>query len=138
MRKALLFAMAAVLPATLPATGALANPCGFDESRRMVVKGYGVGQTAIPVEEKRRLAEFAETAKFRDGVCVFAQVDEQGSKEANVRVATRRAENVRSFLISQGVPARAIETRRQVEAFTLFGLLPSDQSDDRRVYVTHN
>lgn len=134
LRKALLLVIAVVLPATV----ALANPCGFEERRRMVVKGYDVGQTAIPADEKRRLAEFAETAKFRDSICVFAQVDKQGSKEANIRVATGRAENVRSFLIGQGVPAGAIEIRKQVEAFTLFGLLPSDQSDDRRVYVTHN
>lgn len=122
----------------LPAGAALANPCGFKERGRMVVTGYAVGQTAIPAEQKPRLAEFAETARFRDGVCVFAQVDKQGSKEANERVVAGRAENVRRFLLGKGVPANAIRIGKQAEAFTLFGLLPADQDDDRRVYVTHN
>ena len=117
---------------------ALANPCGFSERGRLVVTGYDVGETAIPADQKAKLDEFAETAKFRDGVCVFAQVDEQGSKEANVRVATKRAETVRKYLISQGVPAEAIKMAEQEEAFTFFGLLSKDQKNDRRVFVTHN
>ena len=104
----------------------------------MVVTGYDVGQTAVPAEEKPRLAKFAETARFRDGICIFAQVDDQGSESANRRVADGRAENVRRFLLSKGVPEQAIRVSRQEKAFTLFGLLPSNQDDDRRVYVTHN
>ena len=118
--------------------GAMANPCGFEERGRMVVTGYGVGQTAIPGDQKPKLAEFAKTAKFRDGICIFAQVDAQGSEAANKRVADGRAENVRRFLISSGVPAGAMRIGRQDKAFTLFGILPADQDDDRRVYVTHN
>lgn len=79
-----------------------------------------------------------DTARFRDGVCVFAQVDKQGSKEANIRVADGRADAVRRFLISKGVPAGAIKIGKQEEAFTLFGLLKEDQDDDRRVFVTFN
>lgn len=131
------FVLAALL-AALPAGAALANPCGFAERGRMVITGYAVGQTAIPDDQKQKLAEFAETAKFRDGVCVFAQVDKQGSKAANERVAEGRARNVRAFLMARGVPDDSIRTRMQTEAFTLFGLLPKDQEDDRRVYVTHN
>lgn len=126
------------LMAALPAGAALANPCGFEERGRMVVTGYDVGQTSIPADQKPGLVEFAKTAKFRHDVCVFAQVDKQGSKAANQRVANGRAENVRRFLLDQGVPDDAIEIGLQKEAFTLFGLLPSDQGDDRRVYVTHD
>jgi hypothetical protein len=133
MRAIVLAAALAALPAA-----ALANPCGFEERGRMVVTGYGVGQTAVPGDQKAKLAEFAETAKFRDGICVFAQVDKQGSKEANERVAEGRADKVRRFLMAKGVPGDAIRIGRQAKAFTLFGLLPSDQDDDRRVFVTHN
>lgn len=122
----------------LAAGPALANPCGFGEQGRMVVTGYAVGATAIPADQKARLDEFIETAKYRDGVCVFAQVDKQGTKEANIKVATGRAEAVRKYLVSKGVPADAIKIAKQEEAFTFFGLLPSDQQDDRRVFVTHN
>jgi hypothetical protein len=123
---------------TLFATPALANPCGFSERGRMVVVGYGVGATAVPGDQKAKLAEFAETAKFRDGVCVYAQVDAQGSEAANKRVAKGRADAVRKFLLSKGVPADEIKIGKQEKAFTLFGLLSSDEDDDRRVLVTHN
>jgi len=130
--------MLLALAAALPAGAALANPCGFEERGRIVVTGYGVGQTAIPAGQKPRLAEFADTAKHRDSICVYAQVDEQGSEAANERVAAGRAENVRRFFRAWGVPDGAIRIGAQAQAFTLFGLLPADQDDDRRVYVTHN
>ena len=123
---------------TLAAAPAFANPCGFEERGRMVVVGYGVGATAVPADQKAKLTKFAATAKFRDGVCVFAQVDKQGSEAANIRVANGRAEAVRKFLLSEGVRADTIRVGKQEKAFTLFGLLPSDQDADRRVYVTHN
>ncbi len=80
---------------SLAVTPALANPCGFEEQGRMVVVGYGVGVTAVPADQRARLANFAATAKFRDGICVFAQVDKQGSEAANIRVANGRAGAVR-------------------------------------------
>ena len=122
----------------LGAGQALANPCGFEEQGRIVVTGYAVGATAVPADQKERLDKFIETAKFRHEICVFAQVDKQGTKEANIKVATKRAEGVRKYLVSKGVPADAIKIAKQEEAFTFFGLLPSDQDDDRRVFVTHN
>jgi hypothetical protein len=135
MRRLTLPLAAALILAAAPA---LANPCGFDERGRMVVVGYAVGATAVPGDQKPRLAEFAETAKFRDEVCIFAQVDKQGSDAANVRVADGRADGVRKYLISKGVRADAIKIGKQEKGFTLFGLLKEDQDDDRRVYVTHN
>jgi len=122
----------------LAAGQALANPCGFEERGRVMVTGYAVGATAIPADQKEGLDKFIETAKFRDGVCVFAQVDKQGSEEANIKVATKRAETVRKYLISKGVKAEAIKVAKQEEAFTFFGLLKEDQQKDRRVFVTHN
>ncbi len=120
------------------ATPALANPCGFEERGRMVVTGYAVGATAVPADQKEKLAKFAATAKARDGVCIFAQVDAQGSEEANKKVAKKRAGAVQKFLLSKGVPVEAIKVAEQDKAFTLFGLLKSDQGKDRRVLVTHD
>lgn len=128
---------AAVFAATLVSGAALANPCGFEERGRMVIKGYPVGETSIPADQRERLSEFAETAKFRFQICVFAQVDKQGSDAANRRVVDGRAANVRRFLIDRGVRPDAITIATQEEAATFFGLLPSDQDDDRRVMVTH-
>jgi hypothetical protein len=117
---------------------AFANPCGFEEKGRMVVVGYAVGATAIPADQKAKLAEFAETAKFRYGICVYAQVDKQGSEAANLRVANGRAAAVKKFLLSKGVKNDAIKIGKQEEGFMLFGLLPKDQDDDRWVLVTHD
>jgi hypothetical protein len=123
---------------SLAATPALANPCGFEEKGRMVVVGYAVGATAVLADQRARLAKFAATAKFRDGICVFAQVDKQGTEAANIRVANGRAGAVRRFLLSKGVRGDTIQIGKQEKAFTLFGLLSSDQDDDRRVMVTHD
>ena len=128
----------AALAFGLLATPALANPCGFSESGRVVIKGYAVGATAVPEDQKSRLAEFADTAKHRFHICIFAQVDKQGSKDANRKVAQARADGVRAFLAQHGVPADAMTVAKQEEAMTFFGLLSSDQPDDRRVMVTHD
>lgn len=131
------FAILTVILA-LGATSALANPCGFDEAGKVVVVGYATGATAVPADQKEKLAEFAETAKHRFEICIFAQVDKQGSKAANERVAEGRAKAVRDFLKTKGVKADTIKIATQDKAFTLFGLLKDDQDDDRRVMVTHN
>ncbi|MEM8791867.1 MAG: OmpA family protein [Pseudomonadota bacterium] len=128
----------AALALTLAAGAASANPCGFPEAVRLVVKGYPIGGTAVPAEQRERLSKFAETAKDRFEICVFAQVDKTGSDAANQRVAEGRAQGVVNYLVNQGVPARYIEVAKQEEALTFFGLLPDNQDDDRRVVVTHD
>ncbi|MCL5776365.1 OmpA family protein [Limibaculum sp. FT325] len=120
------------------ATAAFANPCGFSESGRVVIKGYPVGSTTIPKDQVERLEKFAETASRRFGICILAQVDKQGTKAANEKVAKGRAQKVRDFLIKHGVKPDSIKIALQDEAVTFFGLLSSDQDDDRRVVVTHD
>ncbi len=117
----------------LLATPVLANPCGFEEQGRMVVVGYAVGATAVPADQRAKLAKFAATAKFRDEICVFAQVDKQGSEAANIRVANGRAGAVRRFLLAKGVRADTITLGKQEKAFTLFSLLSSDQPSTRSI-----
>ena len=128
----------AMAMAFLMVAPALAGPCGFDEVGRLVIKGYAIGATAVPAEQKARLAKFAETAKHRFGICIFAQVDATGSDAANKKVAQARADGVRKFLASHGVPNDVMTIEKQEKAFTLFGLLSDDQANDRRVVVTHD
>ncbi|MEM0943219.1 MAG: OmpA family protein [Pseudomonadota bacterium] len=120
----------------LAAGPVLAAACGAGGGGMTVIE-YETGVTALSAEDKARLATFAETAKFRDAVCIFAQVDAQGSEAANVQVAEGRAKTVERYLVSQGVPADRILIAKQEEAFTFFGLLPDNRSNDRRVTVTY-
>jgi len=124
--------------AALAAAPALANPCGIDQARSATVKGYDVGQTAMPEDQEKRLIEFADTAAHASNVCVFAQVDKQGAPAANQEVADARAAAVVRFLTDLGVKPDRIQTATQAEAVTLFGLLDNDQPDDRRVVVSHD
>lgn len=120
------------------AGAASANPCGFSAAQTITVKGYAIGATSVPKDQQERLAKFAETAKARFEICVFAQVDKTGSEEANRKVADARANGVVNFLVKEGVPKEHIMVAKQEKALTFFGLLSDDQADDRRVVVTHN
>lgn len=113
-----------------------AAPCGAGGDGMTIIE-YDTGVTSLTEEDRARLATFAETAKFRDAVCIFAQVDAQGSEAANIQVAEGRARTVQRYLVSQGVPEDRIEIAKQEEAFTFFGLLPDDRGNDRRVTVTY-
>ncbi len=126
---------AAILVAVM-ALPAAAAECGAGGSGAVTVN-YDTGQTKLTKEHRARLAEFAETAKYRDAVCVFAQVDAQGTAEANKRVANARADNVRRFLVDQGVPEDRILIATEEEGQTLFGLFGDDQKNERRVTVSY-
>ena len=122
----------------LSAGVANANPCGFSEAKTITIKGYAIGATAVPKDQQERLAQFADTAKARFEICVFAQVDKTGSDEANRKVAQSRADGVVNFLVKRGVKREHIQIAKQEEALTFFGQLPDDQKDDRRVVVSHD
>ncbi|MEM9044806.1 MAG: OmpA family protein [Pseudomonadota bacterium] len=117
---------------------AAANPCGFSEAATITIKGYPINGVTVPKDQQERLARFAETAKERAEICVFAQVDKTGSEEANRKVSEARANGVVRFLRDKGVAKENIQVATQEAAFTFFGLLPEDQSDDRRVVVSHD
>ncbi len=123
------FAAALAIPA-------YAAECGAGGKGQTTVF-YDTGKTAVTAQHKRDLAEFIDIAKSRDAVCVFAQVDAQGSDAANKRVADARANNIRRYLISQGVPAGNILIAKEDSSFTLFGLLDADQKNERRVTVSY-
>ena len=125
--------LALVAMMALPAAAA---ECGKGGEGPVTIE-YDTGKSAVTAEHKRVLTEFARTAKHRDWVCIFAQVDAQGSKDVNIRLAEARAQKVRTFLISQGVKADRILIAKEEKGSTLFGLLGEDQQGDRRVTVTY-
>ena len=128
--------MASAATALAFASAAAADPC--DVARNgMVILSYETGVTALNAEQKAKLDAFADIAKHRDAVCVFAQVDNQGSVEANRKVSAARGEAVRAYLEAHGVRPGVMEVRAQSETLTLFGLLDDDSAKDRRVTVSY-
>lgn len=129
----LILGIALVLGLALPVAAA---ECGAGGKGATSIH-YDTGKTALTAADKAKLKEFANQAKFSDSVCVFAQVDAQGSEAANKRVAAKRAENVKRYLVQAGVKADRILIAKAEEAFTLFGLLKEDSKNDRRVTVSY-
>lgn len=134
MIKRTLAALAIVLAGA--AVPAVAAECGKGGNGTMSIS-YDTGKTALTREHRAKLAKFADVAKHQSWVCVFAQVDAQGSDEVNKRVANARSQNVKKFLISKGVPAANILIASQEKGITLFGLLGDDKQSDRRVTVSY-
>lgn len=128
--------LVAVLMAGAFGVPAMAAPCGAGGEGTQSIH-YDTGKTGLTSAHKAKLATFIDIAKHRTAVCVFAQVDAQGTEAANKRVANARAENVKRYLIQQGVKADRIQIAKEEESFTLFGLLDEDSKNDRRVTVSY-
>ena len=122
--------------AILVALPAAAAECGKGGEGAVTIN-YATGKSALTKKHRALLTEFASVAKFRDWVCIFAQVDAQGSKAVNKRLATARANRVKKFLMSKGVKSSNILIAKESEGHTLFGLLGKDQKNDRRVTVSY-
>lgn len=133
--KGLLMAAAGALFASFAATAA-ASPCDNAHNGLLILE-YNTGVSALSAEQKAKLDAFADIAKHRNAVCVRAQVDAQGSAEANRRVSQARGEAVRAYLASKGVRADALEVQIQGEAFRPLGLLGADNQNERRVSLTY-
>lgn len=127
---------ALILVALLAATPALAAPCGAGGDGATTLH-YATGETGLTPQDKARLADFAAIAASKSHVCIFAQVDDQGSDAVNAVIAEGRAQRVKAFLVDRGVPADRIAIAKQEAGFTLFGLLSSDQAADRAVTVSY-
>lgn len=117
---------------------AMAGAC--DEARNgLTLVHFQTSQTDIPSGFFDKLDRFASVARHRSAVCVFGIVDAQGGDAAlNRQIARSRALNIKLYLLSRGVPERAIEVETQNQNFTLFGLLDPNQPADRRVRLTHD
>jgi outer membrane protein OmpA-like peptidoglycan-associated protein len=133
--KPVVWAAAATVIASL-ASAAAASPCDVAQSGLLILE-YDTGVSALSRDQKAKLDAFADIAKHRNAVCVRAQVDAQGSAEANRRVSAARGEAVRAYLASKGVRPNVMEIRVQEEAFRPLGLLGADKQSERRVSVTY-
>lgn len=120
----------------LVASPTIAAECGKGGQGAVTIE-YATGKSALTGDHRQKLGAFADTAKFRDWVCVFAQVDAQGSKATNIRLAEARAQKVKRFLISRGVKADRILIAKEEKGSTLLGLIDRDQQGDRRVTVSY-
>ncbi len=70
---------------------------------------FAVGSAELPEMLKKQLDVFADVLKGRQGsgrqVRVIGHADASGSAEANQALSLRRAESVRSYLVSKGADA---------------------------------
>ena len=83
------------------------NPITFDE-----------GQVAVTERHQLVLNNVVTTmsAYAAESVVVVGFTDDQGSPEANERLSAARAQNVKDYLVSQGVPADRLTVRAVGEA----------------------
>jgi outer membrane protein OmpA-like peptidoglycan-associated protein len=128
--------LAGIATAAAFAGAAAATPCDVARDG-LTILSYETGASALTDAQKAKLDQFADVGRHRDAVCIVAQVDKQGSAEANRKVANARGEAVRAYLESKGVRPVAMELKVQTEAITLFGLIGDDSAADRRVTVTY-
>lgn len=129
--------MLGLIMMAMTAIPAVAAECGAGGTGAVSML-YGTGKTGVTSAHKKQLADFIDIAKTKDAVCIFAQVDAQGSEAANKRVADARAKNMKSYLVSRGIKADRILIAKESESFTFFGLLEADQEGERKVTVSYS
>ena len=117
--------------AVITATPLSAEACG----RNQFVIKYDVGSAEISQKDKVKLKQFAQIAKFRTQVCLFGQADSQGDPEFNDRLAKRRVELVREYLIVHGVDRDNFAVSTQ-QSITFGGILSDDNERERSVTVS--
>jgi cytochrome c oxidase subunit II len=65
---------------------------------------FGSGDASIDSEDRRRIADVAQTVKSQDrAVAVTGYTDRTGNQEQNLEVAKNRAVAVRDALVAEGV-----------------------------------
>jgi outer membrane protein OmpA-like peptidoglycan-associated protein len=81
---------------------------------------FNVNSTKLNADAKMNLARKVKYLKSNPGATVVLEpvCDTQGSKEINIRLANKRGDSVRGFIIGAGIDASRIETVdvRQVDA----------------------
>lgn len=72
---------------------------------------FGSGSVALPQAAQARLGDIASLLKD-DGrsIVITGHSDNQGTENANRELSLQRAESVRAYLVSQGVPATQLQT----------------------------
>jgi len=71
---------------------------------------FATSESVLPEAAKARLTEIASLLKDDDRVIVITgHTDNQGTDDVNQPLSLARAESVRTFLVSQGVPAARLQ-----------------------------
>ena len=79
---------------------------------------FNIGESEVRPPAYERLETVAKLLQSSPNrmVVVEGYTDSQGGSESNIELSRRRAESVKQFLVSQGVPAQRIRTRGYGEA----------------------
>jgi outer membrane protein OmpA-like peptidoglycan-associated protein len=115
-----------------------------EESRGLVITLSGSvlfasNQTSILPEAQARLNQVSEALMSTDSrrkLTVEGHTDSIGSEAYNMQLSQRRADSVRSYLISRGYPANTIEARGIGEVRPIASnSTPEGRSNNRRVEI---
>lgn len=101
-----------VTPTTAPSPAPASTPVLVLDSLSGV--SFAVDKTELSAESKLALKEAVETLKALPKgsiVEIGGHTDEQGGEEHNKQLSLQRAEAVRQYLITQGIPAAALKAK---------------------------
>jgi outer membrane protein OmpA-like peptidoglycan-associated protein len=104
----------------------------IEETRRLVVVNFRLGQYAVKGGEKAKIASAAGSLLAADKIRIKGYTCDLGSRAYNDRLAIKRAETVRRDLHSLGVA----DAKMEVSGEGLCCYASSERSKNRRVEVT--
>jgi len=122
------------------ANGQTAGPHGLVtrlEARGLVITLsasvlFAPGKITLLPAAQQALSDVARTVKDDPRhVTVLGRADAQGSTEASMKIAQARAEAVRAFLVSKGVPGGRVSARATSQPATDDGSTPGQANDQR-------
>lgn len=98
---------------------------------------FDVGSTELSSSSRRALSQMATEIKNSSGsfekIRIAGLSDATGDGEKNLRISQARADNVRKYLISQGVEAEKLEAIGKGPATKSSETTPEQNARDRRV-----
>jgi len=115
-----------------------------EESRGMVITLDGsvlfaTGKTTLLAIAEDKLSKVAEVLQKQDDskmITVEGHTDSVGSDEDNMRLSQGRADSVRSYLVSQGVPTARIKAVGRGESMPIAdNKTPEGRANNRRVEI---
>jgi len=114
-------------------------PVNFDQIRRTSIY-YASGQVEeLQLAERRKLDNIVAYVKADPSVREFfidGHTDSVGTREVNLAVAQKRAEQVTNYLIKKGVPKEAITSRWHGERYPIASNeTPAGRAKNRRVTI---
>ena len=94
-------------------------PANFEQLERTRVQ-YAPGQIELDPKSRevlRKLARYLEVDKTVKQIFIDGHTDSQGLTRDNVKISQQRAERVRDFLVSIGVPESLLVVRYHAEKY---------------------